>query len=258
MDQLVANNDTSKKNEDDIPMNIPLTDIKLPNQWVLYLYDKQLYKKIGKSNKSNFQVKPHKELCTISTVNDLVYILQLMEVKLEPKAKLDFVNNNSNNNKINLDVNDYIIMRKGIEPIWEDPKNSEGGTFTIKMNHAKGFDVWCTFVMYMMGETMTYEMHNINGITVSYISDSYSFNNQNSANVNSYTYIKIWDGKSGRTRDQFVNILPVDLLTKIKSESLMYSFNKKKKNFGDKHVVDNFTTSNRGKMHRGGFSNRRR
>ena len=41
-------------------------------------------------------------------------------------------------------MNDYIIMRKGIEPIWEDPKNSNGGTFTVKMAHSKGYDVWST------------------------------------------------------------------------------------------------------------------
>ena len=243
------NNDDTDNCGDNIPRHIPLTNIKLPNQWVFYLYDKQLYKKMA--NRPNFQAKPHKELCTISTVNDLIYILQLMEVKIEPKLKIDFMNNN----KINLDANDYIIMRKGIEPIWEDPRNSNGGTFTIKMNHAKGYDVWSTFIMYMLGETMTYEMHNINGITVSYISDAYNFSNQNSTNTGSYTYIKIWDGKYDRTRDQFVNILPLDLLGKIKSESLMYSVNNKKKPFGDKNIIKNLGDGNRGKSNRGGFSN---
>lgn len=238
--------------EEDIPMDTPLTNINLPHQWVLYLYDKQLYKKM--STRPNFQVKPHKEICTISTVNDLVYILQLMEVKIESKTKMDFMNIN----KINLDVNDYIIMRKGIEPIWEDPKNSNGGTFTIKMNHLKGYDVWSTFVMYMLGETLTYEMDNINGITVSYLSDSYNFNNQPSANINSYTYIKIWDAKLGRKLDQFINILPIDLLSKIQSESLLYSFNKEKKKFGDKNVINNFNNINKGKPSRGGFSSYRR
>lgn len=234
-------------NENNIPIDTPLTNIKLPNQWVLYLYDKQLYKKITNPHRPNYYVKPHKELCTISTVNDLIYVLQLMEVKNESKNKIEM----SNPNKINLDSNDYIIMRKGIEPIWEDSKNSDGGTFTIKMKHDKGYDVWSTFVMYMLGETMTYEMHNINGITASYISDS-----QNSTSNNCYTYIKIWDGKPNRTRDQFVNILPLDLLSKIKHESLMYSFNKKKKNFGDENVTNTLGPNGRGKT-RGGFKQRR-
>lgn len=237
-----------------IPNDIPLTNINLPNQWVLYLYDKQLFKKMA--NRPNFQAKPHKELCTIKTVNDLVYILQLMEVKAEIKLKIDYVNSH----KLNLDMNDYIIMRKGIEPIWEDPKNSDGGTFSIKMSHSKGYDVWSTFIMYMLGETLTYDMENINGITVSYISDAYSFHNPANNSNNSYTYIKIWDGKSDRTRDQFVNILPENLLDKISNESLVYSQNSKKKDFNEKNIINKLTNhrNNYGGRDRGGFVNNRR
>ena len=248
MDQttILENNNTET-----IPADMPLTNINLPNEWVLYLYDKQLFKKMA--NRPNFQAKPHKEICPIKTVNDLIYILQLMEVKTEPKLKIGSMNSN----KINLDANDYIIMRKGIEPIWEDPKNEYGGTFTIKMSHAKGYDVWSTFVMYMLGETMSYEMHNINGLTVSYISDANSFHNPTATNNNSYTYIKIWDGKSDRTRDQFVNILPVDLLEKIKTESLMYSQNNKKPAFNDKNIISKLNTNKQNSYNRrdrGGFT----
>jgi len=144
-------------NESDISPEIPSTNIALPNKWVLYLYDKQLFKKMA--NRQNFQAKPYKELCIISTVNDLIYLLRLMEVTIDTSG---------DKFKLNMDTNDYIIMRQGIEPVWEDPKNSDGGTFTIKMGHENGYDVWSTFVMYMLGETLTNDMSVINGITVSY------------------------------------------------------------------------------------------
>lgn len=244
------------KEIEEIPSNIPLTNIHLPNKWVLYLYDKQLFKKMV--NRPNFQAKPHKELCTLSTVNDLIYILQLMEVKLEPKARPG----SQSNEKINLDANDYIIMRQGIEPIWEDPKNSNGGTFTIKMNHSKGYDVWSTFVMYMLGETMTYEMHNINGITVSYISDPNSYHNPTliNNNNNNCTYIKIWDAKQDRTKEQFINILPLSLYEKIKNESLRYSPNKGKDDYFNPQLITKLNSAkknNYGKE-RGGFSSTKR
>lgn len=247
----------SQNNILQIPADIPLTNINLPNPWILYLYDKALFKKMA--NRPNFQAKlPHKEICTITTVNDLIYILQLMEVKIDPKQKTDFMASD----KINLDSNDYIIMRKGIEPIWEDPKNSNGGTFTIKMNHNRGYDVWSTFIMYMLGETLTREMHNINGITVSYISDDYSkFNGNISSASNSYTYIKIWDAKPKRDRDQFVNIMPPDLIDKIKTESLKYTANNEKKYYGDENVIRKINNSRRNSYNnrdRGGFSNHRR
>jgi len=249
-----SNNNITEEELIDIPSGISL-NTKLPNQWILYLYDKQLFKKMA--NRPNFQAKPYKELCTINTINDLIYIIQLMEVKTEPKLKIDFMNSN----KINLDANDYIIMRKGIEPIWEDPKNSNGGTFTIKMNHCKGYDVWSTFILYMLGETLAYDMQNINGITVSYISDAYSFHNPGSGSNNSYTYIKIWDGKCDRTRDQFVNSLPLELLEKIKNESLMYAQNKKKNDYGREGIMNKLNTSKKNSYNgrdRGGFSSHSR
>lgn len=71
----MSNDSVITHNNDNIPKQISLVDIKLPNEWVLYLYDKQLFKKMA--NRANFQAKPHKALCTISTVNDLIYILKL-------------------------------------------------------------------------------------------------------------------------------------------------------------------------------------
>ncbi|CAH6420892.1 Translation initiation factor eIF-4E [uncultured virus] len=234
-----------------IPPATPLIDIMLPNEWVLYLYDKALFKKM--TNRPNFQAKPHKEVCTITTVNDLMYILELLGIKNESKLRMDFVPNE----RINLDAHDYIIMRKGIEPIWEDPKNSNGGTFTIKMDHARGYDVWSHFVMCMLGETLTENMDSINGITVSYISDAYNFNSM--ANNKSYTYIKVWDAASDNTRDNFVNSLPADLLTKIKCESLKYTPNNEKKHYGQEDIITKLHSSRRNSygQKRGGFSSYR-
>lgn len=219
--------------------DIPLTKINLPNPWVVYLYDKQVFKKMV-SNKQNSQNKPNKEIYTLNTLNDLIYFFKLMEIK--------------ENDRLNLDANDYIIMRKGIEPIWEDPKNVDGGTFTLKVSHSKGYDIWEMFTMYMIGETLTKEMDKINGITVSYIPNSF----QNSQNNESYTYIKIWDGAKDRTRDEFVSILPNDLLTKIRSESLLYSQNSKKKDFNEKDIMSKIKNRGGNRNERGGFINKKR
>uniref|UniRef100_A0A6C0LRM9 Uncharacterized protein n=1 Tax=viral metagenome TaxID=1070528 RepID=A0A6C0LRM9_9ZZZZ len=215
---------------------VNLSEIFLPNQWVLYLYDKQLFKKIA--NRPGFKAKPHKEICKIKTLNDIVFILQLMEIDVDSKTV------GSSYKRINLDMNDYIIMRDGIEPIWEDPKNSNGGTFTIKLPHSKGYDIWSKFITYMIGETLTYDMSHINGITVSYISD---YNNQSPINnaMNNYTYIKVWDGKSDRTREQFLSILPFEINEKIKNESIMYSPNNKKKDFGERKIIDKLSHNKR-------------
>lgn len=179
-----------------------------------------------------------------------------MARKTEPDVSI-----NTQSNKLNLDMHDYIIMRKGIEPIWEDPKNSDGGTFTIKMAHTKGYDIWSLFIMYMMGETLTRDMGEINGITVSYISDSNSFHNPNAMGNGTYTYLKIWDGKSNRTKDQFIDILPDDLYEQIKTESLMYSSNNTKKHFNEANIIGKLKKNRYdrdGDRNRGGFVTGRR
>lgn len=259
MDTL-QNNHPSEIDELLISNTTPLSDILLPNTWVLYLYNKKMFKQLATG--LNFQAKPYKELCTLHTVNDVIYILQLMQVKVNQTKDnicLNSINVPINNNKLNLDANDYIIMRHGIEPVWEDVKNSNGGTFTIKMNHINGYDVWSNLVMYIVGETLTTDMDTINGISVSYIADNGHYQKPDVMNNNNSTFIKIWDGKSGRNKDQFVKILPQFIINKIIHESLVYSQNKEKPNFNGKDIMSKLNSkqsNNKDRQERGGFMTR--
>lgn len=245
----------------DIPTDTKLTNILLPNEWIVYLYDKQLFKKLA--NKANFQAKPHKAVYTLKTVNDVVYLLKIMGVKLDVKLDVKTKQAGSIAPKINLDANDLIIMRKGIEPIWEDPKNSNGGTFTAKMAYQKGYNIWSNFVSAMLGETMTSDMENINGMTISYIPDVNSYQTPNSTPI-CYSYLKIWDGATSRSKEQFINILSPDLYDMIKTESLMYTPNSKKKDFNEKSIIAKLSNGSGNKQYRnsgaggfGGFNKKR-
>ena len=78
---------------------------------------------------------------------------------------------------INEAMNDGIIkscmlfvMRKGITPMWEDPKNRNGGCFSYKVINKQVAEVWKTLFYMMCGETLTTNRshhHHINGITIS-------------------------------------------------------------------------------------------
>ena len=239
MDKIkITDNDKTVKDTDSKPSAGPsLSEMKLNSPWVLYLYDKQIFKKM--TNKPTFDGKPYMEICVINTVNDMLYLIQLMGVKYDSKIQLG---SSSANSKLNLDMNDYIIMRKGIEPIWEDKHNANGGNFTIKISHNKGFDLWSKFIMYILGETLSPgEMNYINGITVSYISDNNVFHTSPNIKMNDadYTYLKIWDGNPNRsTKEEFLNILPMEIVEKIKHESLMYAKNNKKKGYGNQDLIN--------------------
>ena len=62
------------------------------------------------------------------------------------------------------------VMRKGITPMWEDPKNRVGGCFSYKVVNKQVGEVWKTLFYMMCGESLTTnKSHNkhINGITIS-------------------------------------------------------------------------------------------
>jgi len=62
------------------------------------------------------------------------------------------------------------VMREGITPMWEDPKNRNGGCFSYKVVNKLVHDVWKTLFYLLCGETLCVDpKHNkyINGITIS-------------------------------------------------------------------------------------------
>ncbi len=61
------------------------------------------------------------------------------------------------------------LMRKGIYPTWEDPKNKNGGCFSYKINNKFVGTTWKKLSYVLLGETLTDEEYssNVTGITVS-------------------------------------------------------------------------------------------
>lgn len=61
------------------------------------------------------------------------------------------------------------LMRDGILPTWEDPRNITGGCFSYKINSRTVATSWKNLVYVLLGETLTRpELSNIiNGITIS-------------------------------------------------------------------------------------------
>jgi hypothetical protein len=62
------------------------------------------------------------------------------------------------------------VMRKGITPMWEDPKNRNGGCFSFKVINKQVFNVWRKLFCAICGETLFInKAHHelVNGITIS-------------------------------------------------------------------------------------------
>ena len=61
-------------------------------------------------------------------------------------------------------------MRSGITPMWEDPRNRNGGCFSYKVINKQVHEVWKNLFYLLCGETLCVDsIHNkhINGITIS-------------------------------------------------------------------------------------------
>jgi hypothetical protein len=208
----------------------------LPSEWIVYLYDKQKCKQVTKKPGSKVE-DAQKVVCTLKTVNDLEYFIQLMGVRLE-------IADNPQGPKINMDCNNIIIMRQGIKPVWEDPKNAEGGTYTAMVPHHKGYYMWSNLLMYIIGETMCDDVYDINGLEVSFHPET---NDTSKVSINGCrTCVKVWDGHKGYNAEKFGKLLPKDMQDALNGESIRYSPNREKNSFGSAKV-----NSSRGN---GGFS----
>jgi hypothetical protein len=62
------------------------------------------------------------------------------------------------------------LMRSGITPMWEDPKNRTGGCFSYRILNKQVPEIWRILMFLCCGETLASNSklhHHINGITIS-------------------------------------------------------------------------------------------
>jgi hypothetical protein len=62
------------------------------------------------------------------------------------------------------------LMRDGIKPIWEDPKNRNGGCFSYKVSNKQVYAVWKELSYVLVGDTISAQANfvaNVTGITIS-------------------------------------------------------------------------------------------
>ena len=64
----------------------------------------------------------------------------------------------------------FFFMRKGVEPLWENEANINGGMWTFKLTKPDSNYMWKTLMAAVCSNTITLnpeDMKNINGISVS-------------------------------------------------------------------------------------------
>ena len=115
---------------------------KIKSKWVLWAHLPQ---------DSDWTFKSYKKVYEFKTLEDAIVIT---DITPDPLIKSSML----------------FVMKEGIAPMWEDPKNRNGGCFSYKVSNKNVCEVWKELNYVLVGETISTEVSFVNcvtGITIS-------------------------------------------------------------------------------------------
>ena len=126
-------------------METPLsqnTDPKLYDKWTLWAH---------LPHDTNWTFESYIPILTFDSVHAIIMLLETIPEEMITNCML-------------------FIMRDGIKPMWEDPKNIKGGCFSYKITNKSVSSFWKNLSYSLVGESLTDDINvrpGINGITIS-------------------------------------------------------------------------------------------
>jgi hypothetical protein len=123
--------------------NTSLQDFhKLSDNWSLWAH---------LPHDTDWSIKSYKKVYTMKSVEEAIAITETLPDVLVKNCML-------------------FLMREGIKPIWEDPKNRSGGCFSYKVSNSKVYETWKELSYVLVGDTISKQISfvaNVTGITIS-------------------------------------------------------------------------------------------
>jgi len=114
----------------------------LANRWTLWTH---------MPHNTDWSIDSYKRLYTFTTVEETIAITETLPDVLVKNCML-------------------FLMKEGVMPIWEDPKNRNGGCFSYKVSNKNVCEVWRDLSYVLTGETISKNVSfvsNVTGITIS-------------------------------------------------------------------------------------------
>jgi|TARA_B110000914_G_scaffold177913_1_gene159562 hypothetical protein len=155
----------------------------LNNNWVIWYHD----------NNNDWTINGYKKIYEITTIEDFWEIYLRLNNYILLKGQ-------------------FFLMKKGIEPIWENEENVKGGCWSYKINKNDSFMSWLYLSINICGEIITKDHKNIDSINGISLSPKKNF-----------CIIKIWNND----RTNIENIL-VDKINNINLSLCLYKNNKER------------------------------
>ena len=115
---------------------------RLSNRWVLWAHF---------PHDTDWSVNSYKKVAMFDTVESVVAVTESLPDKLVKNCML-------------------FLMKEGIQPIWEDPLNRDGGCFSYKTHNKDVCMAWKNLTYAVTGESVTSDedlLSSVNGITIS-------------------------------------------------------------------------------------------
>lgn len=98
---------------------------------------------------TDWSVKSYKKILTFNTVEEAIALYETIPPVMVRNCML-------------------FLMRDGIKPMWEDPRNKTGGCFSYKIKNNQVCEIWKNISYMLIGGTLSNESNSqINGVTVS-------------------------------------------------------------------------------------------
>lgn len=126
----------------EIVIQKPSIEHKLNSKWRVWAH---------LSHDTDWSLKSYKTIYDVDTIEKLVVLFETIPDEMVKNCML-------------------FVMRENIQPIWEDPKNRNGGCFSYKVGNKNVVNTWKYLAYALVGETLTTNpKHNalVNGITIS-------------------------------------------------------------------------------------------
>lgn len=100
---------------------------------------------------TDWSLKSYRNIYTLSNIEETIAIMETLPETLVKNCML-------------------FLMREGINPTWEDPRNRQGGCFSYKVSNKHVCNVWKELIYVLVGNSISNNddfVANVSGVTIS-------------------------------------------------------------------------------------------
>lgn len=160
-----------------------MTTVNLPSSWTLWFHS---------PTETSWEISSYQKIAKIVSLEDFWNVYSRMTNPIVENGM-------------------FFLMREDIHPIWEDPKNRDGGCWSFKIYKKYIPNTWLDLSVHTVAESLTRKTTESNLITGVSISPKKSF-----------SIIKIWNNNSSKKENRIIT----DKISNLQLNECLYKAHK--------------------------------